>query len=577
MEDIVKQDLINAFSGTTSIEEQTKSTDSGAYVTPQVWAKNNDNWRALKDPDFPMYGGPGGTFVKVKSKCSVFPYCNQGDINALDFYQKPKKKKKRKKNKLTPLGRRKRKIAKDLVKNQRIKTPRGKHYNIGRRISEDTGYLYYNNELTQEEVNKAILENTMKNKTNYRSLGKSIEEQVRKNLIKEQTHCGVCGDVGGTGAVTEDDATILLSYTELELDGIMSAGEVSTPIDCPGNIPFEGASGILSYLSGDLPQLTCEETLESTSSSLDIFHPEEDGFTQGGYKDEKDKLNALGRNRAQSHGYGCDCGDGNYDKTCCGNLQEAETHQAQKLYAKVDKENEKTNQEGLKLAAEKIKKFMSDDKGDTIEPPMYRNTNNQDEFVEDIYYSSGQTGIEYDQPLTDKQKKRHEDYLKGSIETGNNTGKGVDGQQVANITTTNAEGGANTAGGMLAKAAKRRSKNLAKGNEMANNDRRYSPDVQATTTAKKINEDIVTVSEHMINTPEQILNLTPPVYKIDGREWSITNGKETKKVRYESFIGRSGGMVIILEETNHGALTEEISRIKNMFNHDTNTRHNNFL
>ena len=150
MEDVVKQDLIDAFSGNTSIEEQTTSSDAGAYITPQVWAKNSDNWRALKDPNFPMYGGPGGKFVKIKDKCKTFPYCNQGDINALDFYDKPKKKRKSKKIKLTPLGVRKRKIAKDLVKNQRIKTPRGKHYNIGRRISEDTGYLYYNSELTEK-------------------------------------------------------------------------------------------------------------------------------------------------------------------------------------------------------------------------------------------------------------------------------------------------------------------------------------------------------------------------------------------------------------------------------------------
>ena len=28
---------------------------------------------------------PGGKFVKIKDKCKTFPYCNQGDINALDL------------------------------------------------------------------------------------------------------------------------------------------------------------------------------------------------------------------------------------------------------------------------------------------------------------------------------------------------------------------------------------------------------------------------------------------------------------------------------------------------------------
>ena len=35
---------------------------------------------------------PGGNFVSVKEKCKTFPYCNQGDINALNIY-KPKTKK----------------------------------------------------------------------------------------------------------------------------------------------------------------------------------------------------------------------------------------------------------------------------------------------------------------------------------------------------------------------------------------------------------------------------------------------------------------------------------------------------
>jgi len=30
---------------------------------------------------------PGGSFVKVKDKCKKFPYCNQGDIKALDIYE----------------------------------------------------------------------------------------------------------------------------------------------------------------------------------------------------------------------------------------------------------------------------------------------------------------------------------------------------------------------------------------------------------------------------------------------------------------------------------------------------------
>lgn len=41
--------------------------------------------RAVKDKNWPRYGGPGGVYVKVKEKCKKFPYCNQGDTGALKF------------------------------------------------------------------------------------------------------------------------------------------------------------------------------------------------------------------------------------------------------------------------------------------------------------------------------------------------------------------------------------------------------------------------------------------------------------------------------------------------------------
>ena len=433
MDDIVRKKLVQAFSAST-IDEQTTAADAGAYIQPQVWAKDKKKWRPLNDPSFPMYGGPGAKYVKVKKKCSTFPYCNQGDINALDFYEPVRRKKKTsKKNKLTPLGRRKRKIAKDLVRTQKIKTPRGKHYNIGKRISESGGYLY-NNELTENEVNRAILENTMKNKINYRTTGKNLEDSVREKLVKE-----------------------------------------------------------------------------------------------------------------------------------------AEQAQGYKIYQQAHAESGKSNSAGLELANKKIKEFLKDDSGETFIPKMHRNSKGQNEFIEDVYYSSGQTGLEFDGELSDEQKKRHLDYLEGSIETGNNTGKGSDGQQVANITTTNAEGGNNKTGSMLAKSAERRAKKKAIGDKLANNDRRYTPDTVVTTTDKLVKENrlpMVRVYEHLIETEEQILKLIPSAYKVNGREFSITNGDDIKKVRYENYVGKKGGHIIIVDSINPGHLEEQMNRMKTLMTHD---------
>lgn len=79
------------------VQEVTDSSSSGQYDVPLFGGtKGRKNplkidgpssigkSRAVKDKNFPKFGGPGGVFVKIKDKCKKFPYCNQGDINAIE-------------------------------------------------------------------------------------------------------------------------------------------------------------------------------------------------------------------------------------------------------------------------------------------------------------------------------------------------------------------------------------------------------------------------------------------------------------------------------------------------------------
>ena len=60
--------------------EATTSGSVGGYETPAMWAKSTKkkDWGPSRKTQY-----PGGAFVKVKKKCTKFPYCNQGDIKAL--------------------------------------------------------------------------------------------------------------------------------------------------------------------------------------------------------------------------------------------------------------------------------------------------------------------------------------------------------------------------------------------------------------------------------------------------------------------------------------------------------------
>ena len=70
--------------------EATGSGSSGQYSTTAAWAKSTSkkDWMGKSKTQI-----PGGKFVQVKKKCKKFPYCNQGDIKALNIFENEKVKK----------------------------------------------------------------------------------------------------------------------------------------------------------------------------------------------------------------------------------------------------------------------------------------------------------------------------------------------------------------------------------------------------------------------------------------------------------------------------------------------------
>ena len=114
-------------------------------------------------------------------------------------------------------------------------------------------------------------------------------------------------------------------------------------------------------------------------------------------------------------------------------------------YTKISKESGKENTNAYDAISKKIKDYLkgmldnsnpefphqNNSKTD-YDSPMYRNSTEQDEYIAD-WRGGGLEDLEYDTDPGETFKKRNEKYIKGSTETGNNTGKGTDGQQVANV------------------------------------------------------------------------------------------------------------------------------------------------
>jgi hypothetical protein len=64
--------------GGETAEATATGASTGQYSTPGWVAPNKKQWRGRAKTQI-----PGGKFVTIKKKCQKFPYCNQGDINAL--------------------------------------------------------------------------------------------------------------------------------------------------------------------------------------------------------------------------------------------------------------------------------------------------------------------------------------------------------------------------------------------------------------------------------------------------------------------------------------------------------------
>ena len=80
------QPLFSEDSKKVEAKEALTTSSSGQYSQPKIWAKSTSkkHWRGKSDKFRVM---PGAKFVKIKSKCKKFPYCNQGDINNLELFE----------------------------------------------------------------------------------------------------------------------------------------------------------------------------------------------------------------------------------------------------------------------------------------------------------------------------------------------------------------------------------------------------------------------------------------------------------------------------------------------------------
>ena len=112
------------------------------------------------------------------------------------------------------------------------------------------------------------------------------------------------------------------------------------------------------------------------------------------------------------------------------------------------KDSAKQNTDAMDAVSDKIKKYLdfknnsnpefphqNNSKTD-YQSPMYRNSTEEEEFIED-WRGMGLNNIQYQNKPNKQFEDQVNDYIDGSIRTGNNTGKDSSGQQVGNVVPSN--------------------------------------------------------------------------------------------------------------------------------------------
>ena len=159
--------------------EVTSASSSGSYDAPFGFPKKDPlkldnpdtvekNTRAVKDKNFPKYGGKGGKYVKVKKKCSKFPYCNQGDINSLEFFE--------------------REMVKEMISNVATKT-NVEEYVVRNIVAERLGFITEQEEEEDEvqsaTIKFATIDAPIDKEQHQKDWLESIPDEKARFLIKE--------------------------------------------------------------------------------------------------------------------------------------------------------------------------------------------------------------------------------------------------------------------------------------------------------------------------------------------------------------------------------------------------------
>ena len=390
-------------------EEVTEIIDPGAYDTPFGDGGKNPlkingeksikNSRAVKDKNFPKWGGPDSVFIKIKEKCKKFPYCNQGDINAIELLE-----------------------IRDEIKE----------------VSEKYGIPYKEMEkIVLNEINKIFID------MNIGDLNNLIEsialEEIKKTMIsesKEVFHIKLNGEPIDTFSSKEEAEEALPKYKAKEKGELIIEPEMYES--------YEDYIDKLDEMGQELEEMENMEKEEPMEGDDFDFELDEEGMCYECNEEEMEegKMGTCNECGTMLNEEGmcseCDSMKESTKKKKVLRLTESEMFEMIKKMVseslpgldvtnRVKKESKKYNEDNAKEVESKIKKATTINGSDNSEFPHQNNSgtkvarqndDSDDEFVQD---NRGGTALnlDYDTEPSEKFKERLKSALEGDSKMGN--------------------------------------------------------------------------------------------------------------------------------------------------------------
>ena len=390
-------------------EEVTEIIDPGAYDTPFGDGGKNPlkingeksikNSRAVKDKNFPKWGGPDSVFIKIKEKCKKFPYCNQGDINAIELLE----------------------IREEI-----------------KEVSEKYGIPYKEMEkIVLNEINKIFID------MNIGDLNNLIEsialEEIRKTMIsesKEVFHIKLNGEPIDTFSSKEEAEEALPKYKAKEKGELIIEPEMYES--------YEDYIDKLDEMGQELEEMENMEKEEPMEGDDFDFELDEEGMCYECNEEEMEegKMGTCNECGTMLNEEGmcseCDSMKESTKKKKVLRLTESEMFEMIKKMVseslpgldvtnRVKKESKKYNEDNAKEVESKIKKATTINGSDNSEFPHQNNSgtkvarqndDSDDEFVQD---NRGGTALnlDYDTEPSEKFKERLKSALEGDSKMGN--------------------------------------------------------------------------------------------------------------------------------------------------------------